>query len=711
MLRRDQGSAGASPHRFLNPSREFAISDCFRGPFKLNIVAMRRDLLIGFALAALVLCLYWPVRTHDFIFYDDPQFITENSQIQSGLTWATLAYAFTRPVAGNWHPLTTMSHALDCQLFGINAGAHHEVNALIHAANALLLFLLLQQLTRAKPLRPRTRGHPPGAVVGFDRTWLSALVATIFAFHPLRVESVAWVAERKDLLSGFFSLLSLCAYAFYVQGRGGYAEGKGKEGRAQTQRLRRRYRGYYVASLLCFAVGLMSKPMVVTLPFVMLLLDFWPLQRFTLSNIKTQIPRIGSLIIEKAPFLLLSILDCWITLAVQKSEGATEVIRQITWLERLDNAVTSYVRYLGKLFWPSDLAIVYPHPAKRYYLSDQWPAWEIAVAALLLIALTIFCLMQLRQRPYLAVGWFWFLGMLVPVIGLVQVGEQAMADRYSYLPLIGPVISLVWLASEGIGCRVSSGGQQIPPLLYGVVALLAVSVPLACLTRHQLNYWQDTITLFDHAISITADSPSAQFALGVGLERQGEIGKAMVRYRVATAIDRNYGKAYYNMGQVLRKAGKWQEAADAYLAAARSMPGDLATQLNLASVLPHLNRGKEAVAHFDEALRIDPASIEGLNNLAWLLSTSPDPRVRDGVRAVELAEQACSLTGSKIPVLLGTLAAAYAEAGRFSEAITAAQRAGAEATQLGDLAGAAKNQELLERYRANRPYRENAAEQ
>jgi tetratricopeptide (TPR) repeat protein len=450
----------------------------------------------------------------------------------------------------------------------------------------------------------------------------------------------------------------------------------------------------------------MSKPMVVTLPFVLLLLDFWPLQRLKISSLKSQISNYGSLVLEKVPFLLLSIIDCWITLSVQKSAGATQVIRQITWGDRLANAVTSYVKYLGKLFWPADLAIVYPHSANHYYLSAQWPGWEITAAALLLVLVTIFCVLQLRQYPFLAVGWFWFLGMLVPVIGLVQVGEQAMADRYTYLPLIGPVLSLVWWAREAIASGILANANQFRASIFGIAALLVVCFPLVWLTRQQLEYWENTVTLFEHAIAVTADNPSAQFALGVRLERGGEVGKAMVRYRVAAAIDPHYSKAYYNMGQVLRKAGKWPEAADAYFAAVRSNPRDLATQLNLASVLPHVGRAKEAVAHFDEALRIDPTSIEGLNNLAWLLATSPDPGVRDGARAVQLAERACSLTGSKVPVFLGTLAAAYAEAGRFGEAIATAERACAFATEAGDTATAAKNQELLGIYRANRPYRD-----
>jgi Tfp pilus assembly protein PilF len=394
------------------------------------------------------------------------------------------------------------------------------------------------------------------------------------------------------------------------------------------------------------------------------------------------------------------------------------------------NAVTSYVRYLGKMFWSADLAIVYPHPAKHYFLSDAWPGWQVAAAALLLILISIFCLTQLRRRPYLAMGWFWFLGTLVPVIGLVQVGEQAMADRYTYIPLIGPAISLVWWASDSISL---SYVAKVFNLLYrrfvigraatvhesseradgrqfcakaSPVGILIIAGALACLTRHQLGYWRNTVTLFEHAVAVTGDNPSAQFALGVGLEHEGLASRGMVQYRVAVAIDPHYAKAYYNMGQVLRKAGKWQEAADAYQAALRSNPTDLPTQLNLANVLPHLGRTREAIDHFSRALELDPNSLEGLNNLAWVLSTSGDAAARDGARAVQLAERACFLSGYKVSVFLGTLAAAYAEAGRFEEAVATAQRAGALATETGDLAAASKNQELLARYRLNKPYHE-----
>jgi protein O-mannosyl-transferase len=661
--------------------RQIAI--VIRNGFQLNDFEMRRDLLTSLLLAALTLGVYWPVSTHGFIDYDDPGFVTENVQIQSGLSWQTIRYAFTQAVVGNWHPVTTLSHALDCQLFGLKPGAHHMVNAVLHSLNTAVLFLFLQLLfdrrSAENPATPR-----PVGILDDSFVWFSALVALLFGLHPLRVESVAWVAERKDLLSGFFFLLTLGFYTRYTTRKGGR-------------------RGWYLGALVCFALGLMSKPMVVTLPFVLLLLDFWPLQRLDLTSLKLQLPKTRALFLEKAPFFLLSAIDSWLTLRVQRSAGAMQVIQDVSWSDRLENAVSSYVRYLGKFFWPSDLAIVYPHPAKHYFLTDQWPGWQIMCAALLLVLMTALFLMQARRRPYLLFGWLWYLGTLVPVIGLVQVGEQAMADRYTYLPLIGPLISLAWWISE----IATSAKWRAVVMNLTAGAGLALVVTLATLTRTQLGYWQDTTTLFEHALAVTADNPSAQFALGVGLEKQREFGKAMVRYRVATAIDPHYATAYYNMGQLFRKQGLWQHAVEAYTSAAKQSPKDLPTQLNLASALPHLGRTEEAIPHLERALEIDPNCVEALNNLAWLLSTSPDARIRNGSRAVQLAERGCALTGSKTPFLLGTLAAAYAEAGRYGDAVLAAEQACARATELGDISTTCRNRELLELYRASKPFHEN----
>lgn len=643
---------------------------------------MRRPYLSCFLLAAITLAVYWPVRHHDFIYYDDPQFITENEEVKAGLTTHGFVYALTQPVVGNWHPITTLSHMLDCQLFGVNPGAPHLMNAVIHAANAVLLFLVLSQMTGAQ--------------------WRSAVVAALFALHPLRVESVAWISERKDVLCWFFGLLSLLAYLNFA---------KSTSARARTSNSQLptpifsgfgffRAPAYWLA-LLFFALGLMSKAMLVTFPFVLLLLDVWPLRRVSNPSAICHLPSAKSLWLEKLPFLILSALFSAITLRVQQAAGAMSVIGSISLPDRLANTVMSYVKYLGKFFWPTDLAVVYPHPSAPYALAERWAGWQLVLAALGLLAISILCLRQFARRPYLAVGWFWFLGTLIPVIGLVQVGEQALADRYTYIPLVGLVCALVWWVAE-----LASRFRWNRSLLGGFVVLLAGL--LAALTSRQLQFWKDTISLFQHNLAVTAANPSAHFALGVGFERDDKIDLALAEYAKAVAIHPRYQKAHYNMGQIFRKQGQWSAAAASYQAVLAIDPNDVSSRLNFATVLNHLGQDAEAVLQFDEVLRRDPNSFEALNNLAWILATSPEPKVRDGVRAVALAEQACALTEHRLSFFVGTLAAAYAEAGRFADAVDTAQRAMALATAAGQKEVVTRNLELLEFYRAGKPYHEPA---
>jgi tetratricopeptide (TPR) repeat protein len=639
---------------------------------------MRRELLIGLALAVLTLGIYWPARNFDFIQYDDPQFITENPVIQKGLTPEGVRYALTQPVAGNWHPVTTLSHMLDCELFGTNPGAHHLVNVLLHAGNAVLVFLLLLYMT-----------HLP---------WRSGLVAAVFALHPLRVESVAWISERKDVLSAFFFLLTIGAYAHWI---------KMRTADAGTISGTKRHWQWYALILVFFVLALLSKPMVVTLPFVLLLLDLWPLNRLHKNIFSWQSWR--PLISEKLPMFALSGGACWLTYSIQKQAGAMSLMQSLSLLERAQNALQSYLKYLAKWLWPSDLAVVYPHPARHYFLNDAWASWQIVAAGLAMALISAFCLLRLRRQPWLAAGWFWYLGMLVPVIGLIQVGEQAMADRYTYLPLIGPTISFVWWMSEALQLSIAKGLKRLTgPRLAIAAAAAVLLLGLSLCSSRQLHYWRDTLALFEHTAAVTADNPSAQFSIGVGLEKEGRTAPAMTQYRVALAIDPNYAKAHYNLGQLLRKESRWQEAADHYRAVLRCTPSDLAAHLNLASTLLQLHNPTEAAAHFEAALRLDPNSTEALNNLAWLLATSGRDQIRNGPRAVELAERACAISEFKQPVFIGTLAAAYAEAGRFEEAISAARRASETATAFGQPQLAARNAELLERYRAKRPFRDTA---
>ena len=699
---------------------------------------MRRVSSICFVLAALVLAVYWPVQHYDFLCFDDPEYVTDKPLVKAGLALQSIRYALTTGVVGNWHPVTTLSHILDCQVFGVNPGPMHLVNAAFHAVNALLLFLVLRQMTGA--------------------LWRSAIVAAFFALHPLRVESVAWISERKDVLSAFFFLLTIWAYVRYVEVQSPKskvqsprskvqsreAEGQSREPSAcitdhasrithHVSRFTYHVSRYYLLCLLFFALGLMSKPMLVTLPFVLLLLDYWPLQRLRLptlipqpstrsappsrpqlSAFNRQPSTLTAILREKAPFFALAAVFSGLTLFVQSRAGANVLNASFTLEDRVSNALVSYVRYLGNMFWPTDLAAIYPHPASRYYLRDQWPGWEICAAGLLLLAVSALCLCQVRRRPYLAVGWFWYLGMMVPVIGLIQAGEQAMADRYTYLPLIGPVLSLVWLLAEGRGEKqIGASLRRLLPPWAGNIALaaLAMLAVVACslLTRHQLHYWRNSVALFEHTVEVTADNHGAQFALGVGLEKEGQVRRAMVHYRVAVDILPSYAEAHFNIGHLFRVQGAWQRAADEFVTTLRYKPRDLKFRLNLAGVLLEGGQTREAVQRFEEALQIDPDSTEALNNLAWMLAANSDPAIRNGARAVEYGERACQLTQFKQTTMVGTLAAAYAEAGRFADAVAAAEKACALAGQNGEQALLKRNRQLLELYRAGQPYHESAA--
>jgi protein O-mannosyl-transferase len=653
-------------------------------------VDARRKWLICVLLAGMTFALYWPAGHHDFIFFDDPQFIAENPEIRNGLTWHSIAYAFTTPVVSNWHPITTLSHIVDCQLFGVNAGAHHLVSAAIHALNAALLFLALMALTGS--------------------TSRSAVVAALFALHPLRVESIAWVAERKDVLSGLFFLLVVWSYSRYAQ----YSNGRAQKltPSVQCSLFSGQYSAwsktsYYGTSLVLFALGLMSKPMLVTTPFVLLLLDIWPLRRMSFGSSNNEAAAPGAfstrsvatrqLILEKIPFFALSAISCVLTLIFQK--GAAVANSGIGLTARLENAIESYARYLGKLFWPAKLSIIYPHPATPYGAAQRWSQGEIWLAAGAIIGVSFVCLRLIRRKAYLAVGWFWFLGMMVPVIGLVQVGEQAMADRYTYLPLIGPVVSVVWLVSDAFSRRRGRTGQVV----LGAFSILAIGGCVMA-THRQLGYWQNTVTLFQHAVEVIPNNPSAEFSLGVGLEKQGDAEAAMTHYRNCLRMNPADEQAHYNLGRLLRKQGHLNEAAEQYETAIQLNPRDVAALLNLANVRSQLGQQAEAMALFERALQLDRQSVEALNNLAWILATNPDPKLRDGARAVQLAERACNLTGFKQTAIVGTLAAAYAEAGRFTEAVATAEKACALAEKSGETELLKKNQELLGLYKEGKAY-------
>ena len=598
-------------------------------------------------LALVTAAVFWPVARFDFVNYDDSDYVTANAHVQSGLKWANVRWALTTGHASNWHPLTWLSHSLDCQLFGQSAGAHHLVSAGFHLANTLLLFLVLRQMTGA--------------------LWRSALVAALFALHPLHVESVAWVSERKDVLSGFFFLLTLWAYSAYVSsvgGRGaGEADGLGTTdyGPRTTDRPSRftfHVSRLYLLALLLFALGLMSKPMLVTLPFVLLLLDYWPLGR--VSGVRCQVsgeagrarphasaplnhptnpvrrPSLAQalrLVLEKLPFLALSAASSVITFVVQRKGGA--VSTSLSAGERIANALVSYLRYIGKMFWPVELSVLYPHPG-------HWPTWHVAASACALVAVSFAVLALARSRQYLAVGWLWFCGMLIPAIGLVQVGIQSMADRYTYLPLIGLFIMLVWGLGELGVIRTEPADSSTPPktvpaeqskidrnvltlaatFLKPGLAVLAILSVVACavLTGFQLQHWRSSEALFQHAVRVTKNNYLAYNNLGFYLSGKGKVAEAMENYRKSLEINPAYEDAHNNLGYALAGQKKYAEAIGHYEVALRIRPKHVEVHNNLGNALAEIGKVDEAIVHYLFVLQQKPDHADAHNNLGIALA-------------------------------------------------------------------------------------------
>ena len=566
------------------------------------------DLVILLGLAVITFGIYAQVIGHQFITYDDGWYIKENAMVNRGVTVAGIAWAFTTFDQDNWHPLTWIAHMIDSQLFGMNAGGHLLVNALIHVANTLLVFWFLLRATHAR--------------------WPSALVAALFALHPLHVESVAWASERKDTLSTFFGLLSLIAYVRYAESPS-----------------RKRYG--LVAVML--ALGLMAKPMLVTWPFVMLLLDFWPLKRWQRAKGKEQ--GLGStvrgLVVEKIPFLAIAAASSVMTLFAQSHGGGMRTFAEVPVVLRLSNTLVSYVKYLLLMFWPHDLAVHYPFPPSGI------PAWQVISAAFVLIGITTFCLFQRNTRPYFIVGWLWFLGTLVPVIGLVQVGEQTMADRYFYIPSIGLFIALVFgLADIAQRRRVA---RSLSAGIAGGVLLI-----LATLTNAQIERWSDSFTLFEHTLAITPPNPPIEYSLGVALRRsgrddeaaahfenflqivpnnyfgllnmgdvrsyQGRLPEAIEYYQAAIRSHPEAPKAHVRLGQTFSQQNRVEAAYDEMLRASQLSPEDAAIRYDLGVSLWRLGRIPEAIDQFHEALRLNPDSAEAHNGLGVALLESGKAR-------------------------------------------------------------------------------------
>ena len=517
---------------------------------------------------------YWQVQDHEFLNYDDKEYVTNNWNVKAGLTSESIKWAFTTGHFANWHPMTWLSHMLDFQLYGSHPKGHLLINLLIHIANALLLFLVLFRMTGA--------------------LWQSGFVAALFALHPFNVESVAWISERKNVLSTLFWLLTIWSYVRFVE-------------KPSPKR--------YGLTALFLMVGLMSKPMLVTLPFVLLMLDFWPLGRWRLlpesekNNDLKEGEKFSKLIREKIPFFIIVVGSSIITFIVQKSGGALKAMEDNSLSARIANAMVSYVTYLGKTFWPSELSVFYPHPG------NTLPVWKVYVCVALLMVITLVAVRWIRRTPYLAFGWFWFLGTLVPVIQIVQTGAHAMADRYAYVPTIGLFIIIAWGLPDLLARW--NHREKAPVIFAGLL------IPLMVATGNQVDHWKDSITLFKHAISVTdnkyPDIALTHNNLGIAQEEKGRISEAITHYRTAMKIKPDFALPHNNLGNVLFATKKTEEAITYYKSALKLRPDYAMAHSNLGIALEEKGEFEEALAHYREAVRLEPNLVLAHYNLGIVL--------------------------------------------------------------------------------------------
>jgi tetratricopeptide (TPR) repeat protein len=646
---------------------------------------------IRFAVCAAIVALIWIVfgqtLGHDFVNYDDKTYVYGNPLVSPGLSGRGLAKAFDDVQTNNWHPLTLISHMIDCQLFGLKAGGHHFTNMLLHSIAAVLLVIWLSGVTGS--------------------FWRSGFVTALFAIHPLRVESVAWIAERKDVLSVVFFFLTLLAYARYVKAPA---------------------LGRYLTMSILFACGLMSKPMLVTTPVVLLLLDYWPFNR--LRDLKS----LWRLTLEKVPLFVLSIASSMVALALQVESPSS--VGQLPFAWRLENAFVSYFIYIWQLFWPAKLAVFYPHP------DDHLVLWQVALGVAFLVAITLLVFKLRQSRPYLLVGWLWYLVMLLPVIGIVEVGLQGHADRYTYLPHIGLCIALTWLVVD-LSISLHVGKQAL------VTAAVIIVIASSALSWKQTTYWKNSETLWTHTLAVTSNNDVALTNIGVLLKERGQWDEALSYFQRALAVRSSSEHRHYslslalindNVGEVLAHQGRLDDAAGSFrqaielrpdfpdahynlgvlllqkgdndgaisqLQTALSIqPNDSGTNTTLANALVQKGLLREAADHYQKALALEPESQLALNNLAWLLAAGPNDSLRDGARATDLALKLDRVTQQNNPLYVRTLAAAYAEAGEFEKAVETGQKASELALAQGQRSFAAQIQEETDLYRQGRPLRD-----
>ena len=528
---------------------------------------MRAQLVLKFAICAVLIAITWAVfgqtLGHGFVNFDDPIYVSENDQVRAGLSWQGVAWAFTHIHSHNWHPLTTMSHMLDCQLFGVRPAWHHFVNVLLHTIGAILLFLALEQMTNSA-------GQP-------RNLWSSAFVAAVFAIHPLHVESVAWISERKDVLSGVFFMLTLLAYFRYTRKPG-------------VER--------YLTMSFLFACGLMAKPMLVTLPIVLLLLDYWPLERFSGSGA-------ARLLLEKIPLGVLSIASAAATLIVQNTGIGLVRLEVLPLWWRITNALAACVVYIWQMIWPANLALAYHHPGKL-------PLWQVAGAAALLIAITLGVFALRKRSPYLIVGWGWYLIMLLPVIGLVQVGGQAHADRYTYLPQIGLYIAATWAIVDFARFR------RYPAAILGAAAGISIIISaLAVRAVDQVSYWHDSERLWRHALAVTTENDVAHLGLGQLLLDQKRLDDAITELQTVVARHPNDVDVRLKLASALsEKKDRMNDAIAEYEAAAKIDDPNPDIETTLANLLLEAGRIDEAIKYYQHVVQLQPASALAHYNLA-----------------------------------------------------------------------------------------------